>query len=184
MTTSPADLTPFDQVRSTVFRLETRQTYVVASEQDRVRAFLDRRPLPPRNILTSPMIARMATSTLDGVRWTRARLISWPLTDYTRFELVSYQESAVVGLETHVADVDRHPELAALTDDFWLFDGDDPDHAVAMLMDYDTDGRFLGRCVTRDPAVLDRCRDQRDLALLDAVPLHRFLAERAAVICP
>jgi hypothetical protein len=181
MTTPPADPTTlFDQVRSTVFRLETRQTYVVAGEQDRVRAFLDGRPLPLRNILTSPMIARMATSTLAGVRWTRARLVRFPLTDYTRFELVSYQESAVVGLETHLADVDTDPALADLTDDFWLLDGDDPDHAVAILMDYDPDGRFLGRQVTRDPAVLGRCRHQRDLALAHAVPLHRFLAEKAA----
>jgi hypothetical protein len=179
--TSAADRSPFDEATLSVFRLETYQTYVAEGERTRVQAFLTGQPLPERTVLTSPMMARMARTTMAGVVWTRARLITWPLTDYTRFALVGYQESAAVGLRTFLAYVDTHPELAALDREFWLFDAGTP-RAVAMLMDYDSNGRLLGSRITRDSAELDRCDRDRELALAHAIPLNHFLAEKAALI--
>jgi len=43
-------------------------------------------------------------------------------------------------------------------------------------MHYDPDGRFLSHTPTNDSAVIDRCRQQRDLALRHAMSLDEFRA--------
>jgi hypothetical protein len=50
------------------------------------------------------------------------------------------------------------------------------DEGLALLMDYDPDGQFRAMTSTRDPAVLDRCRRQRDLAIACSMPLDEYLA--------
>ena len=44
-------------------------------------------------------------------------------------------------------------------------------------MTYDPDGQYVSREVTSDPAVIARCRAQRDLALACSVDLKEFLQE-------
>jgi hypothetical protein len=171
----------FDVFTHAVFRLETRQVYVVDQERERLSAFREGRPLPERSIRTSSWVRRMALSTIDGKEWSRVRIVEYPLTEYTRFELLSYIDHAMVGQIAYIAD--RAPALTGLDQDFWLFDGD-TGHPVARLMHYDTEGRFLGSETTTDAAIVERCKQQRDLARAHAVPLNQFLAEKAGMIHP
>ena len=53
-------------------------------------------------------------------------------------------------------------------------------HPFALLMHYDAEGRFLKGELSDDPAVIDRCRRQRDLALANSVSLQEFLSATAA----
>src|SRR5437870_3180377 len=80
-----------------------------------------------------------------------------PRTPYLRFDLSVYPGSERLGYETLIADRAGHPELAPLTSDFYLFDGDEPT-AFAVLMSYDHDGHWLGMWRTNDPPILDLCR--------------------------
>jgi Family of unknown function (DUF6879) len=161
--------------RHTVFRLETLQQYSVEAEAERFRAWLDRQPLPERSVQTSPWLRRMAETTESGVKWSRVHLVKKPLTDYLGYEFVSYRESALAGQDTRIVDLDVHPDLAMLHEDFWLIDGDEPT-ALAVLMRYDPEGRFLGAWRTDDPSVLQECRRQRDMVLAASAPLEEYLA--------
>lgn len=49
-------------------------------------------------------------------------------------------------------------------------------------MRYDDQGHFLDSEATREPAVVQRCRQHRDLALKYSIPLNQFLAEKAELI--
>src|SRR6266566_1026013 len=122
--------------RHSAFRLETLQRYAVEAEAERFRAWADGRPLPERSPRSSPWLRQMAETTEAGVKWSRVHLVKAPLTAYLRYEFVSYRESALAGQEARIVDLDAHPELAMLHEDFWLIDGDEPT-ALAVLMRYD-----------------------------------------------
>ena len=75
---------------------------------------------------TSPWLARIAETTAAGKSWHRIRAVSWPLTEYERYQMIGYQESAAAGDVIRIADRAAHRELAALDRDFWLFDAEGP----------------------------------------------------------
>jgi hypothetical protein len=165
----------FDDFTHEAFRLEQLQTYSIPQEADRLAAFRVGRPLPTRSVRNNPWLRRMALSAIEGKAWPRVRIVEYPLTEYTRFELAGYVESTVAGQTTLIAERHADPALADLTEDFWLFDSD-TDHAVALLMRYDNKGRFLGSEASTDPATLARCKEQRDLAIRLSIPLHDYLS--------
>lgn len=107
-----------------------------------------------------------------GKRVGRVRVRASSDHPYAGYELAVYPENQAAGEDVRVADLGEHPELAELVGgDFWLMDED-----LALLMDYEPDGQFLAMTPTRDPAVLARCRRQRDLAIARSVPLMQYLA--------
>lgn len=165
----------FDRFERSTFRLETLQRYSVSQEDERLRAFREGTARPVRSVGNSSWLRRMALTTMDGKRWQRVHIVEHPLSEYLRYQLLGYAESAVVGEDIRIADRVAHPDLAALNKDFWLFDAD-TDQAYALLMRYDEEGHFLGFDHTTDPNTLERCRVQRDLALEHAVGLNTYLA--------
>jgi Family of unknown function (DUF6879) len=169
----------FASVTDSAFRLETLPQYLVAQEDERFRAFREGRPLPARSAETSPWLRQIARSTAGGRHWQRIHVVGRPLTAYLRFELLTDSENVAAGEDVRVADRDIHAELTALTQDFWLIDGD-TDHATALLMRYDPEGRFADAERCTDPDVLARCRHQRDLALARSIPVADYLARGAA----
>lgn len=165
----------FDRFDRSTFRLETLQRYSVSQEDKRLRAFLDGTPRPERSVRNDPWLRRIALTTAAGKHWQRVHIVEYPLTEYLRYELVSYVESAATGEDIRIAERAAHPDLAGLDEDFWLFDAE-TDGTYAVLMHYDEEGHFLGFDHTTDPDTLDRCRAQRDLALEHAVALNIYLA--------
>jgi hypothetical protein len=170
----------FDRFERSTFRLETLQRYAVPQEDEGFRAFREGTPRPERSVRTNPWLRRVAVTTVGGKQWQRVHIVAHPLTEYLRYEIVSYVESAAAGEEVRIAERAAHPDLATLGPDFWLFDAE-VDHAFAILMHYDRDGHVLDFEHTDDPGTLQRCRAQRDLALQHSVGLNTYLAtERAA----
>ena len=160
----------FDAFERSAVRIETLPAYDVPAEAESLRAFARGLPLPERSARTSPWLARIAQTTAAGKTWSRTRVVGRPLTPYERFQLgYGYPPSAAAGEVIRIADRSAHPELAALSGDFWLFDG-----AFAALMTYDQGGAYLGSEVTSDPGVIARCRQQAALAARCAVPLGAF----------
>lgn len=98
-----------------------------------------------------------------------------PLSEYERFELVAYVESAAAGEEIRIADRPAVTDAGGLGRDFWLFDAGTP-RAVAALMTYDHEGRYAGSDITSDLAVIRACAAERDLAVSKSVPLNAYLA--------
>ena len=131
----------FDLFERTAERLEVLPAYAVGgAEEERLRAFRLGLPRPERSVRTSPWLARIARTTAAGKSWRRIRVLGWPLTEYQRYQLTGYQESAAAGDVIRIADRSAHPELAALDRDFWLFDADGP-QPFAALMTYRRRGR-------------------------------------------
>lgn len=167
--------TLFASFTETAFRLETLPQYLVPQDDERFQAFRDGRPLPERTPEMSPWLARIARTTAAGRRWQRVHVVGQPLTTYLRFELATDPDNVAAGEDVRVADRDTHPELATLSRDFWLLDAD-TDHAVALLMRYDAEGRFVEAERCTDSEVLARCRRQQDLVLAHAMPVGDYLA--------
>jgi hypothetical protein len=100
--------------------------------------------------------------------------VSEPLTDYERWEIGTYVEGQAVGERVRIA---QRRDVGEVGPDFWLFDADLAD-PVAVVMDYDAEGRWLGaEKVTAHGAIADliAVRDRVDAA---AVSLNEFLAGR------
>ncbi|WP_328996332.1 hypothetical protein OG394_16940 [Kribbella sp. NBC_01245] len=165
----------FDRFATDVFRLETLQTYAVSEEDSRIHAFRNGTPRPVRSVLNTPWLARIAVTTVAGKSWQRVHVVDHPLSEYLRYELVGYVESQAAGEQISIAERAADPSLAELSKDFWLFDADSTD-AYVVLMDYDGDGQFIGFEHSTDPAILQRCRTERDLALKHSVGLNTYLA--------
>jgi len=176
-----ADLSAcFDLFERSAFRLEVLPAYAVGgAEEERLRAFRLGLPRPERSVRTSPWLARIARTAAEGKSWRRVRVLSQPLTEYQRYQLVGYQESAAAGDVIRVADRSAHPELAALDRDFWLFDADGP-RPFAALMSYDEVDSYLGSEITTAAAAIEHCKAGQRLAERFAVPLDNYLAHMRA----
>lgn len=162
----------YDTFTDSVFRLETLPAYSVPEYDERLRAFLQGEPLPP-SPPKEAWLALVRERVAAGGRIHRVHVVERPLSDYLRYELAVYPENVAAGEDVRIADRAAHPGLDVLRRDFILFDGD-TDHATAVLFRYSFDGRILSRDVSADPADVDLCRRQRDLALAHSVPLEEL----------
>ena len=169
----------FDSFTTSVWRLEALQRYTVEEEQERIRAWREGLPRPERSVRTSSWLRRIAVSTVAGKRWGRVHVVTHPLSEYVRYELGGYVESAATGEEIRIADQDAHPRFANVGPDFWLFDDETPSE-FAIMMSYDEDGHWLGAERTSDPDTLMQCKQIKALALDHAVPLNAYLASIGA----
>jgi hypothetical protein len=167
----------FEKFRSTAFRLETLPDYAMPAEDARIAAFRAGVPMPERSVRTSPWLRRMAATTAAGKSWQRVRVLEHPLNEYSRFELATYVESAAAGERIRITDRAAHPDLGALTRDFWLFDAD-TDHPFTALMFYDDEGGYTGAEITGAREVIRRCQAHQQLALRHSVELSAYLASR------
>ena len=156
------------------FRLEAQQRYAVPAEDAQFRAFTEGRPLPSDPQVNRSMeIIRSAVA--SGCRVQRVHVVDLPLTAYLRYEMAAYRENIDAGEEVGIAVRSWHPELAALTEDFVLFDYGGEDEAM-VWMRYDHQGQLTGRIYSDDPADLARAARARQVALAHAVPLHEFVS--------
>ncbi len=158
----------FEGATCSVFRLETLPVYAVGWEDERLQPFLATGQLPPPDADRLAFVHRIQQRTGRGVAWSRVHIVEQPLTDYLRYELAAYAENEQGGEQVWIADRAASPDLFSLTEDFVLVDD-----KVGVWFRYDADGHLLGyeRVTATD---LDRCRQQRDLALAHAVRLADY----------
>jgi hypothetical protein len=163
----------FETFRATAFRLETLSRYSDEAEDAELALFLAGKPLPERSTRTEPWLKRVADTTAAGKRWQRVHVVSHPLTDYLRFELVGLEANAEASEDVRIASRDAHPELAGLQQDFWLLDAETPEPS-ALLMRYDAAGHLTGFERTTRPDIISRCRRERDFAIARSVSLRDY----------
>jgi hypothetical protein len=152
---------------SDLFRLEAQPTYLVEQEADDFAAWRrgDRILLTPE---TSSWLAHIRDTTAAGARWSRVRVLDYPLTEYSEFELHGYQANQRAGEHIYVADRAWSTELGGLREDFWTFD----DTVVRML--YDPDGHFLRPELAEDPRPY---QGMRAIGLRHSLALADFLTD-------
>lgn len=133
----------FSSFEKSAFRLELLQTYLVDEETEEFSAFLAGKLLktasPDMQVWCEDIQKAVSASKI----YQRVRRIVLPLSDYTRFELITgYKYSVVAGEDIRILE-SGFESLSKITSialtDFWLFDD-----RVCILLDYDKDGRYVG----------------------------------------
>jgi len=162
-----------EKVTEEAFRLEARQRYNVPYEEPLIRAFEEGRP-QPENESVARHVASVNSLREAGKRDYRVHVLELPLTPYLRYELAGYRDNVEAGEEILIADRARHPDLAELTEDFMLLDGD-TDHASVVWYRYNDDDELYARDHSHDPEDVEVCRRHRDLAVAHAVPYEEFI---------
>lgn len=106
-------------------------------------------------------------ATAAGRRFSRVRVVSLPLTDYSRFGIFCSGYTTQAGEDIRYL---ARPEAAGLPDyDYWLFDS-----RLLVRMHFDDDETFLGGEVIEDPAQIVQHNYWRDAAWHRAVRRDDF----------
>lgn len=159
----------FRGFQHTAFRFEARDRYDVPHENDSLRRFLAGDPddLP----WLQDWLAALRQHAAEGRRFSRVRVVSVPLTDYSRFGLWCAQFTSAAGEDIRYLTRDLAEAEALPVHDYWLFDS-----RTVVQMHFDIKGRFLGGEVIDDPAVIVEHNYWRDAARHWAVRRDNFAA--------
>lgn len=146
------------------FRLETLQTYEVASDGSDFARYLAGEPSPSPE-RKEPFLARLREESARGLYRHRVRVVTYPVSDYTKFEAEwGYLPNSQAGEDIRILDLsERTLPVDVIGDDFWLVDNK---HAVCMH--YGMSGELLGATV--EPDAVRVCREVRDVMWAAAEP--------------
>jgi hypothetical protein len=109
-------------------------------------------------------------ATDEGRRFTRVRVVSLPLTDYSRFGVFCSERTNAAGEDIRYL---RRDDAADLPDyDYWLFDS-----RKLVRMHFDDDENFLGGELIEDPALIVNHNYWRDVAWHHAIRRDDFATQ-------
>ncbi len=154
----------------TAFRLELRDHYVAPNEVEPLRVFLAGETPDPA--WREPWKRFVRAATAAGRHLARVHVVTEPLSDYLRFELIcAYPANVEAGEDVRILP----RRVAATFDlperDYWLFD----DRRTA-VMAYDDAGNWLSVHILDDPDQVAPYRRGRDVAMGHALPLATYLS--------
>lgn len=102
-------------------------------------------------------LSMIRAATEEGRRFWRVRVVSIPLTDYSRFGLFCSKYTGEAGEEIRYLVRDQAGDLPDY--DYWLFDS-----RLLVRMHFDDEEQFLGGEVIEDPAMIVAHNYWRDAA--------------------
>lgn len=151
----------------TAFHLEVQDTYHTPEESGPFQLFLNGQDDDLAWFQQWSALVREVTSA--GKAITRARVVTVPHVDYTRWGLTIAEHNIAAGedirwLPRHLIDP---AELAS--DDYWLFD----DNRVVFTV-FTPNGVFEGGVATTDPVIVRHCRTVRDRVWEAAIPHAQY----------
>lgn len=150
--------------------MEVRDRYDAPYENESLRKFLAAEPddLP----WMQDWLAMIRDATAAGRRFARVRVVSMPLTDYSRFGVWCAQFTNGAGEDIRYLTRDR-AQAAGLPDhDYWLFDS-----RTLARMHFGDGDRFLGAEIIEDTAEIVQHNYWRDAAWHGAVRRDDFATE-------
>jgi hypothetical protein len=116
-------------------------------------------------------LSMIRAATAERRRFSRVRVVSIPMTDYSRFGVFCSQYTNEAGDEIRYL---TREQAAGLPDyDYWLFDS-----RLLVRMHFDDRENFLGGEVIEDPAVIVQHGYWRDAAWHHAVRRDDFASEQ------
>lgn len=160
----------FRTFKHTAFRLEVRDRYDASYENASLAKFLagEEDDLP----WMQDWLAMIRDATRAGRRFARVRVVSTPLTDYSRFGVWCAQFTNGAGEDIRYLERAR-ADAAVLPDhDYWLFDS-----STLIRMHFNDGDEFLGGELVEDPAIVVQHNHWRDAAWHHAVRRDDFATE-------
>lgn len=151
--------------------MEARDTYNVSYENESLRKFLADEPDDLSWLQGWLTMIREAVSA--GRRFARVRVVSVPLTDYSRFGVWCSQFTNGAGEDIRYLTRDRAESTGLPSHDYWLFDS-----RKLVRMHFDDADAFLGGEVVNDPTEIVKHNYWRDAAWHRAVRREDFAAEQ------
>ncbi|MFI6661527.1 DUF6879 family protein [Streptomyces sp. NPDC050523] len=151
--------------------LEMRDTYAVDYESGPFAAWRRGHRLDPADRASwwRPWLDLVEESVARGVVIRRARIVSEPVSEYTRFLHSFTFTNVAAGEEVRWLPRRRASDIALPGNDFWLFD----DHTV--LWNYFTgDGASAGGEVAVDPAAAKLCAEAFETVWARGIPHDRY----------
>ncbi|MGW1742060.1 DUF6879 family protein [Nocardia sp. NPDC001965] len=166
LTQDDSFLNLFREAKREAFHLEVKDDYYPADYPPVVRFLAGE---PEDYEWFQPWLEHVRETTARGVAVNRARVVSVPHNNYTRYARHVAQLNAEAGED--VRYLSRHliapDELT--TDDWWLFD----DSTVAFTV-FEPGGRWVGGAVTTDPQIVAYIRTVKERVWSMAVPLREY----------
>ncbi len=105
--------------------------------------------------------------------YSRARVVSVPFTDYSRFGLWASQFTVAAGEDIRYLTRNQAQRIGLPNHDYWLFDS-----RKLVRMHFDENDRFLGGEVIEDLAEIVQHNYWRDAAWRHAIERSDFAAEQ------
>jgi hypothetical protein len=158
----------FQAFEHTAYRLEARDYYYSPNETKALEQFVAGKTV---NLdWFQNWLAMIRTATAEGRIIRRVRVVSLPLTDYSRFGLFCSQYTNAAGEDIRYL---VRGEAGGLPEhDYWLFDS-----RMLVRMHFDEQENFLGGEIVEDPAEIVQHNYWRDAAWHRAVRRDDFAAE-------
>lgn len=147
----------FDEFGHTAFRLEVRDRYDEADERSEFERFVAGEPVELN--WRRDWLARIRNGVAAGRIYRRVRVVSVPLTDYSRFGVFCSGQANAAGDDIRYLERDEADELGLPNHDYWLFDS----HVLVKLHFGDDDLLLDGELVTDPKEIVDANR-WRDIA--------------------
>jgi hypothetical protein len=164
----------FDQLfrsfEHTAFRLEVRDRYDPPYETESVRKFLAGEP--DDLAWSESWLSMVREAIAAGKHFRRVRVVSIPLTDYSRVGVWASQFTTAAGEDIRYLERDRAEAEGLPRHDYWLFDS-----RTLVWMHFDDTDRCVGCEVIDDPTVIVQHNYWRDAAWHHAVRRDDFATE-------
>ncbi|MFC1440142.1 DUF6879 family protein [Streptacidiphilus sp. N1-10] len=161
----------FRTFEHTAFRLEVRDRYDASYENESLRKFLAGEPddLP----WIQDWLTMISAATQRGLRFSRVRVVSLPLTDYSRFGVWCSQFTNGAGEDIRYLPRPEATAAGLPNHDYWLFDS-----CILVRMHFDDGDGFLGAEIIEEPAVIVEHNYWRDAAWHHARRREDFATEQ------
>jgi hypothetical protein len=154
-----------------VFRLETLDWYDAPNEREPYARFLAGQPAD--SAWREPWKRLVRETRASGRIMQRVHVVSEPVSDYARFELLRvYPANVEAGEDVRI--LGRQNAASLPTMDFWLFDD-----SLAAILTYDETGAVSQVELDDTPGRLRWYVDDRERALRLATPLVQYVAEHS-----
>ena len=148
----------FETFEHTAFRLEVRDRYNAPYEDESLQKFLAGEPEEIDDRFRD-WLALVRDATAEGKRFSRVRVVSLPLSDYSRYGIAYARHTNAAGDDIRYLTRDRALAIGLPDHDYWLFDS-----RRIVRLHFDDDDHLLGVEVIEDPAEVVQHNYWRDAA--------------------
>ena len=160
------------------FRLETLSVYSIPEEEKYLQLYYNGKPLPPQECCMTEWHTMLTKAKERGASFKRLRSLPESFNNYIRAEIEwGYIYNAEFGENIRMITPSLIKEKVSKEKlvDFWIFD-----NASVLLMNYDTEGHFLGSNLVDDFREVDKYIKIKELLWPLGQKLEDFLKEYRA----